>query len=230
MIKITILKNNVMSNQAEFSSQEEADAWFERHKSMGSFGKEAYSYDHKNELTPPEYETQTELVSEAIYETQSVLITPAVIDEETNEEITPAVYEDQQVLIQEAIYRDIQVEIVPGTYETVTIDVPAEYEMVQEDTTAAQDKLDMIKEKQSRGRDARLACESVLDLIAGFNLDRELTADQITEMQTLFSNPEKALRASRPTTAKYLINIITPDDILVTQEMKDLCIELLSAY
>lgn len=91
-------------------------------------------------------------------------------------------------------------------------------------------KAELIKEKADKGRKAREACEKVLDLVAGFNLDRDLTVEQITQMQSTFANAEAALRAGRPTYAKTYISAITADDVLVTQEMKDLCLELLAGY
>lgn len=87
-----------------------------------------------------------------------------------------------------------------------------------------------LKEKLEKGKKAREVCESVLDLIAGYNYDRKLTAAQITEMQTTFGDIEKALKASRPTSAKALITAIVVDDVLVSQDMKDDCLSLLSEY
>lgn len=147
-------------------------------------------------------------------------------------EVTPAVYESQEIL-------DVgDVSFDPPQFEQVlvsaavmeTINVPAEYTVIEQDTTAAISN-DLLKaEKIATGKAARKACEDVLDLIAGFNFDRELTGPQITEMQTTFSNAEAALRASRPTMAKAFISSITPDSILVTAEMKSLCLELLNNY
>lgn len=148
-------------------------------------------------------------------------------------EVTPAVYENGAEILDVG-----DVSFDPPQFEQVlisaavmqTINVPAEYTVIEEDTTAAIAN-DLLKaEKIATGKAARKACEDVLDLIAGFNFDRELTGPQITEMQTTFSNAEAALRASRPTQAKGFIQAITPDSVLVTQEMKDLCIELLVNY
>lgn len=86
------------------------------------------------------------------------------------------------------------------------------------------------KEKIQKGKEAREVCERVLDLVAGYNLDRALTMEQITQMQTTFADAEKALRAGRPTQAKQAITAIVVDEVLVTQEMKGLCLELLAKY
>lgn len=71
------------------------------------------------------------------------------------------------------------------------------------------------------GAKSRLACQNCLDLIAGFNLQRALTAEQITSMQASFGNIQMALMTSRPTTAKALITALIPDEIIITTEMKD---------
>lgn len=91
---------------------------------------------------------------------------------------------------------------------------------------AKQDKEDKIK----AGRDARQICEKVLDLIAGYNLARSLTIQQITQLQSTLSSAESALRAGRPSLAKSLITAITPDEVLVTAEMKSAALELLVNY
>lgn len=80
------------------------------------------------------------------------------------------------------------------------------------------------------GAAARQACQNVLDLIAGFNLEQELTLEQISLMQQNFELAERALRAGRPSLAKGAIQLITPDDVIVTQEMKDEALALLAGY
>lgn len=216
MKRISIKKNNIVTNQVEMEVAA-ADEWLQKHLAMKTFGEPARSYEH--EITP------------AVYEDQEVVITPAVTEQQEIFDgqgnsfdppqyetvvITPAVTEIQSVLITPAV--------------TETVNVPAEYEVVEEDITAEVGKKQLIEEKIAKGAAAKTACENVLNLIAGFNLDRLLTAQQISDMQALFSNIESALRASRPTTAKALIQAMTPDEDLVTTEMKELCIELLSNY
>lgn len=99
------------------------------------------------------------------------------------------------------------------------IDVSAEY-------NAQQDMLNKIK----AGEQARLVCQKVLDFIAGVNLDRELTSEQITQMQSSFQNIQLSLQASRPSLAKSLIQNAEVDGVIVTQELKDGCLSLLSNY
>ena len=80
--------------------------------------------------------------------------------------------------------------------------------------------------RKELGRQARRVCEDVLDIIAGFNLERTLTAEQITTMQSTFAAIDANLRASRPWSAKPLIEAISPDEVLVTTEMKTELLEV----
>lgn len=133
---------------------------------------------------------------------QKNIITPAVLDEQGNE-ISPEVFEE--------------------------IEIPAEFIIEFEQLP----DLSIELEKQAKikaGKDAREACQKVLDYVAGANLDRELTIEQITQIQQTFSQAESTLRAGRPTYAKYFISQIQADGVLVTQEIKDTCIELLAGY
>lgn len=86
----------------------------------------------------------------------------------------------------------------------------------------------LVKGLKESGKKDREMCENVLNLIGGFNHTRVLTNDQITQMQTTFSTIQLLLQASRPSSAKALINAIVPDDVLVTIEMKNLILEELA--
>jgi hypothetical protein len=77
-----------------------------------------------------------------------------------------------------------------------------------------------VKTLKELGAKSRLACQNCLDIIAGFNLQRQLTAEQITAMQSSFSTIQTALMTSRPTSAKFLIEALTPDGVIVTEIMK----------
>lgn len=114
----------------------------------------------------------------------------------------------------------------PPQYQTV----PSEFEVEIIDITAEVEAEATKQAKIAAGKAAREACQRVLDLVAGYNLDRELTIEQITQMQSTFANAEASLRAGRPTYAKQFIAAIQADEVLVTQEMKDLCLELLEGY
>jgi hypothetical protein len=98
------------------------------------------------------------------------------------------------------------------------------------DITEEVNKQKAIDAKIALGQKARLTCDKVLDLISGYNLDRELSVEQITSMQTAFAPIELALRSGRPSLAKYHIANVAVDGVLVSQEMKDLALELLADY
>jgi hypothetical protein len=206
MFKVIVRKASEILSIGIFTTMEEANVWIEYNTNFGTFG------------APAVYEDVQVLISEEVREDVQVLIEPATFDE-FGVELTPAIYETQNVVVNPAVYETQSVLLTPAEFTIEIIDMADQ--AANEEAT---------KDKIQLGRAARAACENVLDLIAGFNLDRELTFEQITEMQTLFSNPERALRASRPSTAKVLIQAITPDGVLVTQQMKDLCIKLLSDY
>ena len=74
--------------------------------------------------------------------------------------------------------------------------------------------------RKEAGRVARIKCQNALDIIAGWNLERDLTAEQITTMQTTFATILATLQANRPDSAKALIEAIVVDDVLVTAAMK----------
>lgn len=78
-----------------------------------------------------------------------------------------------------------------------------------------------LNRKRELGRLDRQKCESALDVIAGYNRERTLTIEQITQMQQTFAQAETLLRASRPDFASQVITAIVPDGELITQEMKD---------
>ena len=86
----------------------------------------------------------------------------------------------------------------------------------------------LVKSLKEAGKKDREMCENVLNLIGGFNRSRVLTNEQITEMQTTFSTIQILLQAARPSSAKSLIQLITPDEVLVTTEMKNLILEELA--
>lgn len=171
----------------------------------GDFNSEAearefYAPRFKNGVYGKESSTYEALVSEAI---------AAVLDEEGNE-ISPEV---------------------PAVYETVTI--PAEFvinikDLSEEIATEAAKEAQRLKIEA--GKKAREVCTQVLDLISGDNLDKELTLEQITEMQSVFGNIEKALQSSRPTLAKIMISSVEADGILISEQLKLAALELLSEY
>lgn len=98
------------------------------------------------------------------------------------------------------------------------------------DLTEEWNKKLAIEAKIAIGKKAKEACENVLDLISGYNLNRELTVEQISVMQTNFASIEKALQSGRPSLAKAYISQVVADGVLVTEEMKEMALLLLADY
>lgn len=109
-----------------------------------------------------------------------------------------------------------------------TIQHPDEYVIIIEDITVQHEKDTLKQEMLAKGARARAVCQDCLDIIAGFNIDRVLTGAQVTQMQQTFGTIEALLRANRPASAKPLIEALTPDGVLVTQEMKSVILDVLA--
>lgn len=225
MKKVTVTKNGIVSNEALLPDLE-ANEWAEKHRKMGSFGRDDYYEKEPNLLQAEVLDADGNVVTPAQYEMESVLIEPEVTEEQEVLQADGTSYDPKQyqtVVIEPAIYED-RIKF----YDVLK--APAEFVITITDVTLEVGAEDRRKEKISKGRPAREACEMVLDLIAGYNLDRVLTMEQITQMQTTFADSEKALKSNRPTQAKGLISAIVVDDVLVTQQMKDDCLSLLANY
>lgn len=117
-------------------------------------------------------------------------------------------------------------EVMTQTHVRLRAEYTSEIVNISTAYNAEQDKINKIK----AGASARQACQNVLDFIAGVNLDRNLTSEQITQMQTSFASIQLSLQAFRPSLAKSLIQAVIVDGIIVTQALKDGCLSLLSNY
>lgn len=80
----------------------------------------------------------------------------------------------------------------------------------------------------NEGKKARETCNKVLDLIGGFNLQR--TSSETDALSSNFASAKTFLMEGRPGKAKYQIQQIPVDGVLVTQEMKSLVLSLLNDY
>ena len=80
MIQVTIKKQDVVTNSASFPSQEEAQAWYDSHLAMGSFGTPASSHTIQVESTPAVLsEDGSELVA-ATFEEQVVHVSGHTVE------------------------------------------------------------------------------------------------------------------------------------------------------
>jgi hypothetical protein len=96
----------------------------------------------------------------------------------------------------------------------------AELEAKDSELNAVKIASDVINNKLKNGAMVRTICSNLLDLVAGNNLEKGLTIEQIDQMETDYSDIFKALQNLRPDKAKSLIVAMTPDGVLVTDDDK----------
>jgi hypothetical protein len=119
------------------------------------------------------------------------------------------------------------VEITPDVLEVI----PSEFEVIGPVDISAELAAEAAKRiRIENGKNAAEACQEVLFLIGGFNMERNLSFAQKNEMKMLFADAKSALNDFQPGYAKYFINAIEADGVLVTEEMKSQCLELLAGY
>lgn len=87
-----------------------------------------------------------------------------------------------------------------------------------------------IESKKKIGRIAASVVQDVLDVIAGHNVTNGLTVAQIDQFESTHTQILGALQSKRPAKAKGLIQAVTPDGTLVTQDMKDDVLAVFSSY
>ena len=98
------------------------------------------------------------------------------------------------------------------------------------EVVADENKKNNRKNKKQLGRIAVKACEACLELIAGFNITRNLTAEQKDTMATTYAPLLEALNQKRPGKFKSLVEGLTPDGTLVTDQMKTELLEELAEF
>lgn len=69
-LKVSIIKQGNVTNQAAFKTQEELDTWLHTHETMGSFGKGPYSYQVED--SPAVLDESGNVITEATYKTVEV--------------------------------------------------------------------------------------------------------------------------------------------------------------
>lgn len=104
MIKIQIKKQDVVTNSAEFPSMEEAQAWLDKHEGMKTFGEKAIYAEQQVEISPEVRGPVQVLVTEAEFDEFGSEITPAIYTVDPDGVVSPAVYETQTVLVSAAQY------------------------------------------------------------------------------------------------------------------------------
>jgi hypothetical protein len=114
--------------------------------------------------------------------------------------------------------------------ESDDIDLLTTLEMANSSNLEKQAKEKIIQEKRAKGLHATNCCNGVLAIINGFNQDRELTYNQITQMKSTFSLIKELLKDGQPKTAKIEILKITPDGVLINQDLLDAVIHEFEQY
>jgi hypothetical protein len=99
------------------------------------------------------------------------------------------------------------------------IDVTAQYELAKR-----------ISDLVDSGKQDEAVCKQCLNLIGGYNKERALTSAQIQTMVSSFASIDFCLSKFMPRSAKVLINAITPDESIITTELKNLMLEILKEY
>ena len=129
MKQVSIIKNSVVTNQASFPSQEEAQSWLDSHIAMGTFG------------SPDIYASQEVVISEEVRGPVQVLVSEATYDQ-YGDEITPAIYTiDLDGVISPEVRETQTVLVSPATYSVEVVDI-TEQLAAQAESDAAQAFLD----------------------------------------------------------------------------------------
>lgn len=187
MKRISIIKNNKVTNLAEFETEKELSEWLDKEKLNKSFGE-----NERELLDTPMNPVSEEL--KAIANSSEI-----VTDSEGNKHTS---------------YK-----------------IPAEYSISIEDITVEVEARERVERLKSLGRASSKACEDALDLISGYNTTRQLTAEQITQMQESFAPIVTLLSVvKRAGSAHVAISQVVADGVIVTQEMKDDLLTILAPF
>ena len=124
MIQVTITRDGQITNQASFPSQEEAQAWYDSHLAMGTFGHKDIFADQEVLISEEVRGPVQVLVSEATYDQYGDEVDPAVYEIDPDGVISPAVYETQTILVS------------PATYSVEIVDITAQLALEAESTAA----------------------------------------------------------------------------------------------
>ena len=106
-------------------------------------------------------------------------------------------------------------------FSGVTQLVPVLNEERRAQRLAEQQEREALRQKKQNGARGRQATENVMDLVAANNLAKGLTIAQLDQMEAQYPDVLMALQNNRAIKAKTLIQNLTPDGTLVTQEDKN---------
>jgi hypothetical protein len=140
-----------------------------------------------------------------------------VLDPTTGAVLSPAIPAIPEVL---AFDETIPEKIIPAEYNLIVTDVTAQYIL--------QARIDLL---EASGVLNEELCKKCLAIITGHNKERmvlgTLTLPQLQSMLSTYSSILTCLQSNMPQSAKALISAITPDGVVVVQELKDLLLAVL---
>lgn len=117
-------------------------------------------------------------------------------------------------------------EVGEGVINYVTL--RAEYDIIEEDITDIWNYEQSFLAAIANGERAEKACRQVKQYVTGYNMSRAMTAEQISSFIETFGTIQLALDNNRPNTTRTLIEAVVVDGTIVTQELKDNCLECLA--
>lgn len=74
MIYVSITRDSIITNQGQFASMEEAQAWLDLHEGMGTFGQKAQIIEQQVEISPAVIAEDGSVLQKAVTEMQEVHI------------------------------------------------------------------------------------------------------------------------------------------------------------
>jgi len=140
----------------------------------------------------------------------------------------PEVVEDQEIPQYDENGEFIGNVLTPVVVSEAKLVLPQDFEIEILDITAQHAAEQETQQLIAQGEANERKCRKALAYIGGYNEARNLDAAQTNTMQATFGTVFQMLLANRPNTAKQLITEIAVDDVLVTQQLKDVVIGLLS--
>jgi hypothetical protein len=112
--------------------------------------------------------------------------------------------------------------------DVVYVNLPDDF--IIEDITTQIEAQQNVSNLIKNGIELEQDCKRVLAYIRGYNTQRNLTLPQLQEMRTTFGVINDLLKDGMPQTAKTLISNINPDGVIITEELKQACLQLLAKY
>jgi hypothetical protein len=98
-----------------------------------------------------------------------------------------------------------------------------------EDATSQHEAEQRRLSLQRDGKNSRLCCDEITDLIGGYNLSRAFTSSEINQLLTEFSAINSYLKNFMPRSAKPLIES-SPITSTLTQQLKDDILAIFTKY